>query len=81
MEYSPHVYTSPTLVTTPFHVFWEAGHDRVFLVSEPGLLKKDLVNSANLKQATVTMQCIYAIHTMILTPLGIDCPPFKNSSL
>ena len=64
-----------------FYVFWEAGHDRVFLVSESGLLKKDLVHTSNWKQAIVTMQCTYAIHTIILTPLGIDCPPFKYSSL
>ena len=38
-----------------FHVFWEAGRDRVFLVSEPGLLKKDLVLTDNLKQAIVTL--------------------------
>ena len=32
-------------------VFWEAGRDRVFLVSEPGLQKRDLVHTGNLQQA------------------------------
>ena len=41
MGYFPRVYASLTLVATCFHVFWEAGRDRVFLVSEPGLLKED----------------------------------------
>jgi len=64
-----------------FHVFWEAGHDRDSLVSESGLLKKDLVNTGNLKQTIVIILCTYTIYTMILTPLGIDCPHFENPSL
>ena len=66
-----------------FHVFWETGRDRVFLVSEPGFRlamlnldfcfrKRDLVLTDNLKQAIVTLQYTYTIHTMILTPFGID---------
>ena len=53
-----------------FHVFWEAGHDRVFLISEPGL-----------KQIIVTLQYTYTIHTMILTPFRIDHSLFWDPSL
>ena len=45
-----------------FHVFWEAGGDRVFLVSEPGLLKENLVLIGNLKQLIFTLQYTYLIH-------------------
>ena len=45
----------PTLVVTLFHVFWEVGRDRIFLVSEPGLLKENLVLFGNLKQVILTL--------------------------
>jgi len=38
-----------------FRVYWEAGHDKVFLVTEPGLLKEKLVLTSNLKRAIVTL--------------------------
>ena len=80
MGYYPHVYTSPTLVATPFFRILEAGRDRVFLLLEQGLLKKYLFHTGNLKKGIVILQCTYTIHTMILTTLEIDCPPFENSS-
>ena len=62
-----------------FCVFWEAGRDRVFLVSEPVRHKTDLILTGNLKQVIVTLQYTYAIHMMILTPFGIDRLPFLIS--
>ena len=32
-----------------FYVFWEAARDRIFLVSESGLLKKDLALTCDLR--------------------------------
>jgi len=59
-----------------FHVFWEAERDKVFLLSEPGLLKENLGLTGNLKQVIFTLQYIYTIHAMILTPFGINRLPF-----
>ena len=44
-----------------FHVFWEAGCDMIFLISEPGLLKEDLVLTGNLKQV-IKSTMIYQYH-------------------
>ena len=64
-----------------FHVFWEAGRDRIFLVSEPCLLKEDLILTGYLRQVIFALQYTYTIHTMILTQFGVDRPPFWNPSL
>ena len=43
--------------------------------------KEDLIFTGNLKRAIVTLQYTYIIHMIILTPFGIDRPPFWNLSL
>ena len=73
-------------------VFWEAGRDRVILVSEPRFStcdveflllfrKGDLVLTGYLRQVTFTLQYTYTILLIILTPFGIDRPSFGNSHL
>ena len=61
--------------------FGKRGRDRIFLISEPGLFKKDQVRTGNLKQVIITLQYTYTIHTMILIQFGINRAPFLNSSL
>ena len=46
-----------------FCVFWEAGRDRVFLVSEPGSTEKENLDlTGNLKQVIFTLQYTYTTH-------------------
>ena len=71
-----------------FHVFWEAEHDRVFLILEPGFRlaillfsQEDLVLTSDQRQVIFTLQYTYTIHMKILTPFGIDRPSFGISFL
>ena len=57
------------------------GHDRIFLISEPDLLKGDLVLADDLRQVILTLQLTYNIHTMILSPWRINHPSFANPYL
>jgi len=52
----PPVYTCRFSSRLRSHVFWEAERDRVFLVSEPCLIKEDLVLTTKLKQVILTLQ-------------------------
>ena len=63
-----------------FHVFWEAGRDRFFLVSEPGF---DVNRTWFLPiiWTSYNYTAIYIYYPMILYPLWINCPPFENSFL
>ena len=81
MGYFPRVYTSPTFVATPFPRILGSGAWQGFLGIRARFdIKENLVPTCNLRQ--LCWHCnIHILSIMILTPFGIDRPPFGNSIL
>ena len=71
MGYFPRVYTSPTLVATPFPRFLGSGAWQGFFGIRARFANKtDQVHACDLKRVIITLQYTYRIHTMMLSPLG-----------